>query len=246
MADTNPSYRLALVTGGTRGIGAAISRALQAAGRRVVASYRNGHEQAARFRDDTGIETVSFDVADLEQTRVAMADLTSRFGPVSVLVNNAGIIRDIGLVRMERDTWDAVLDTNLGSAFNLCRLLLPAMREQRWGRIVNITSVNGQTGQFGQTHYAAAKAGLQGFTRSLALECARYGVTVNALAPGYVETEMLSELSSETMARVLSGIPVGRLGQPEEIAAGVAFLTADTSGFVTGSTLSINGGQYMS
>jgi acetoacetyl-CoA reductase len=250
MTDTNtdqkgPARRVALVTGGTRGIGAAVSRALRDAGRHVVATYRNGHEEAARFTAETGIEAVSFDASDFAETERALAPLVERLGPVTILVNNAGIVRDIGLVRMSRAVWDEVLDTNLGAAFNLCRILVPGMRAAGFGRIVNIASINGQMGQFGQTHYAAAKAGLQGFTRSLALEGARYGITANALAPGYVDTDMLRSVSQDVLDRIVERIPVGRLGRPEEIAAGVVFLSADSSGFVTGTTLSMNGGQHV-
>jgi len=237
--------RLAPVTGGTRGIGAAISEALHLAGRRVVATYRNRHAEARDFHERTGIETVSFDAPDFAESEQAMAAIASRLGPVSILVNNAGIVADASISRMTRTLWEHVLDNHLGAAFNMSKLTFDAMRAQQFGRIVDISSINGQAGQQGQIDYAAAKAGLGGLTRALALDGARYGITVNALAPGYIDTEMLRDVPVDTMAKVVARIPVGRLGLPAEIARGVLFLSADEAGFITGSTVSINGGQHM-
>jgi len=240
-----PPSRLALVTGGTRGIGAAISEALHQSGRRVIATYRNRHAEARQFNERTGIETVSFDASDFTESGHAVAEITARHGTVSVLVNNAGIVADASMSRMTRELWEMVLDNNLGAAFNLTKLTFDGMRAQRFGRIVNISSINGQAGQHGQINYAAAKAGLGGFTRALALDGARYGITVNSVAPGYIETDMLRKVPATAMAKVVARIPVGRLGLPFEVARGVVFLAADEAGFITGSTLSINGGQHM-
>ncbi|MBB2200292.1 acetoacetyl-CoA reductase [Gluconacetobacter tumulisoli] len=237
--------RVALVTGGTRGIGAAVSRALHAAGHRVVASYGSNVAEARAFETATGIRTMAFDVAAFEACTDAMDRITETEGPVTILVNNAGITRDSTMGRMTRAAWDAVIDTNLGAAFNLCRLAMPVMRAQGFGRIVNMASINGQTGQFGQANYAASKAGLQGLTRALALEGARHNITVNTIAPGYIDTAMLETVPPHILADIVERIPVGRLGTPDDVARAVTFLTAEEAGFITGSTLSINGGQHM-
>ena len=237
--------RVALVTGGTRGIGASISRALQGAGRTVVASYIGNDEAAQHFSQETGIRVLKFDVSDFEACRIAVESITKELGPVEILVNNAGITRDGVLQKMSRDMWDAVMDTNLGSCYNLCKLTFEHMREQKFGRVVNIGSVNGQAGQYGQVNYAAAKSGIHGFTKALAQEGARFGITVNAIAPGYVDTDMVRAVPPDVLQKIIARIPAGRLGSPEDIARGVVFLTAEESDFVTGSTLSINGGQHM-
>ena len=237
--------RVALVTGGTRGIGAAISRALQEAGRMVVASYVGNDTAAEEFCSETNIKVHKFDVSNFDGCKEAVEQITAEFGPVEILVNNAGITRDGTLQKMSRDMWDAVVDTNLGSCYNLCKLTFETMREKKFGRIVNIGSVNGQAGQYGQVNYAAAKSGIHGFTKALAQEGARYGITVNAIAPGYVDTEMVRAVPPDVLQKIILRIPVGRLGTPGDIARGVVFLTADESDFVTGSTLSINGGQHM-
>lgn len=237
--------RIALVTGGTRGIGAAISVALKAAGRTVVASYAGNQAAAENFTAVHGIETMKFDAGDFAQCSEAVAAITNRLGPVEILVNNAGITRDGTMSRMSRDMWDAVIDTNLGSCFNLCKAAFEGMKAKKFGRIVNIGSINGQAGQYGQVNYAAAKSGIHGFTKALAQEGARYGITVNAIAPGYVDTDMVRAVPPDVLEKIVARIPVGRLGQAEDIARGVVFLTADDADFVTGSTLSINGGQHM-
>ncbi len=237
--------RLALVTGGTRGIGAEVSKALKAAGRHVVASYAANDQAAASFTAKTAIMTERFDVADFAAAAAAVARITAAHGPIEILVNNAGITRDATLARMTRQMWDSVIDTNLGSCFNLCKLLFDGMRERKFGRIVNIGSINGQAGQYGQVNYAAAKSGIHGFTKALAQEGARYGITVNAIAPGYVDTDMVRAVPADVLQKIIARIPVGRLGRAGDIARGVVFLTADGADFITGSTVSINGGQHM-
>jgi acetoacetyl-CoA reductase len=237
--------RVALVTGGTRGIGAAISQALKAQGRNVVANYAGNDAVAEGFRAETGINIMKFDVSDFAACEKAVAQITAEIGPIEILINNAGITRDATLARMTRDMWDAVLDTDLGSCFNLCKLTFDAMRAAKFGRVVNIGSVNGQGGQYGQVNYAAAKSGIHGFTKALAQEGARFGITVNAVAPGYIDTEMLQVVPADVLQKIVARIPIGRLGHADEIARGVTFLTAEDAGFVTGSTLSINGGQHM-
>ena len=237
--------RVALVTGGTRGIGAEISRALKAQGRTVIAVYAGNDQAAQEFGAETGIRPWKCDVSDFDACKQAVDQVTAEVGPIEVLVNNAGITRAATLQRMTRDMWEAVIDTNLGSCFNLCKLTFPAMRERKFGRIVNVGSINGQAGQYGQVNYAAAKSGIHGFTKALAQEGARYGVTVNAIAPGYVDTDMVRAVPGEVLQKIVSRIPVGRLGRAADIARGVAFFTADDADFVTGSTLSINGGQHM-
>jgi acetoacetyl-CoA reductase len=237
--------RIAVVTGGTRGIGAQISRALQAQGRTVVANYAGNDEAAKAFQADTGIRVWKFDVGHFDASQQGIAAITAEVGPIEILVNNAGITRDGTLARMTRDMWEAVIDTNLGACFNMCKLTFPSMRERKFGRIVNVGSINGQAGQYGQVNYAAAKSGIHGFTKALAQEGARFGVTVNAIAPGYVDTDMVRAVPGEVLQKIVARIPVGRLGRAEDIARGVAFLTADDADFITGSTLSINGGQHM-
>ncbi|MBN9563187.1 MAG: acetoacetyl-CoA reductase [Alphaproteobacteria bacterium] len=237
--------RVALVTGGTRGIGAAISRALKAQGRTVVANYGGNDTAAQAFAAETGIKVYKFDVSDFAACQEAVKHITAEIGPIEILVNNAGITRDGTLAKMDRTMWDAVLDTNLGSCYNLCKLTFDGMRAQKFGRIVNIGSINGQAGQYGQVNYAAAKSGIHGFTKALAQEGARFGITVNAIAPGYVDTDMVRAVPGDVLQKIIARIPAGRLGKAEDIARGVAFLTADDADFVTGSTLSINGGQHM-
>ncbi|MEM8915495.1 MAG: acetoacetyl-CoA reductase [Pseudomonadota bacterium] len=237
--------RVAVVTGGTRGIGAAISIALKDAGRTVVANYAGNDQAAEKFTAETGIAAKKFDVGDYDAVTAAMQEIEAELGPVEVLVNNAGITRDGTMHRMGRDAWDAVIDTNLGSCFNCCRAVIDGMRSRGFGRIVNIGSINGQAGQYGQVNYAAAKSGIHGFTKALAQEGAAKNITVNAIAPGYIDTDMVRAVPENVLEKIVARIPVGRLGQASEIARGVVFLTSDDAGFVTGSTLSINGGQHM-
>ena len=237
--------RVALVTGGSRGIGAAISVALKAQGRTVVANYASSDAAAEAFHAETGIRVMKFDVSDFAACQKAVEQITAEVGPIEILINNAGSTRDATLARMTRDMWDAVLDTDLGSCFNLCKLTFDAMRAAKFGRVVNIGSVNGQGGQYGQVNYAAAKSGIHGFTKALAQEGARFGITVNAVAPGYIDTEMLQVVPPDVLQKIVARIPIGRLGHSQEIARGVTFLTAEEAVFITGSTLSINGGQHM-
>lgn len=239
--------KIALVTGGTRGIGAAISIALKDAGFNVAASYHGNDEAAGAFKAETGIHVFKFDVGDFAACQAGIAQVESDLGPVDVLVNNAGITRDGMLHKMAPEQWSAVISTNLDSLFNTTRNVIEGMRERGFGRIINISSVNGQKGQMGQANYSAAKAGLIGFTKALAQESANKGITVNAVAPGYVATEMVKAIPEDVLnKRILPYIPVGRLGEPSEIARCVTFLASDEAGFITGSTLSANGGQYMS
>ena len=237
--------RVALVTGGTRGIGAEISKELQAAGRTVVASYASNDTVANAFAAETGIQVMKFDVADFAACEAAVARITAEVGPIEILVNNAGITRDGTLARMSRTMWDEVIDTNLGSCFNLCKLTFDSMKAAKFGRVVNIGSINGQAGQYGQVNYAAAKSGIHGFTKALAQEGARFHITVNAIAPGYVDTDMVRAVPPDVLQKIIGRIPMGRLGHADDIARGVVFLTADAADFITGSTLSINGGQHM-
>ncbi len=236
--------RVALVTGGTRGIGRAVSEGLINGGFRVVASYRDDAAAASVFAGETGIPVYRFDVSDFAQCRAAAA-IARDVGPVEILVNNAGITRDAPLHRMEPGQWDAVIDTNLSGCFNVTRAVIDGMRERGFGRIVTISSINGLTGQYGQTNYAAAKAGVLGFTRALALENAAKGITVNAIAPGYVDTDMVRQVPPAILDKIVARIPTGRLGRPQDIARGVLFLVADDADFITGATLDINGGQLM-
>jgi len=237
--------KVAIVTGGTRGIGAAIATALKDAGHTVAAGYAGNDEAAKRFTERTGIRTYKFDVADFDACKDAVERIEKDLGPVEVLVNNAGITRDGTMHRMSFDQWNAVLQTNLSSCFNMCRCVIEGMRERSFGRIVNIGSVNGQAGQYGQVNYAAAKSGIHGFTKALAKEGAAKGITVNAIAPGYIDTDMVRAVPEKVLEKIVATIPVGRLGRPEEIAKAVLFLVDDEMGFMTGSTLSINGGQHM-
>jgi acetoacetyl-CoA reductase len=237
--------RVALVTGGTRGIGAAISLGLKAAGRTVIANYASNEAAATGFHAEHGIPVMKFDVCDFDACKTAIERIVGEYGPIEIVVNNAGITRDGTMLRMNRTMWDAVIDTNLGSCFNTCKLTFEGMRAAKFGRIVNIGSINGQAGQYGQVNYAAAKSGIHGFTKALAQEGARFGITVNAIAPGYVDTEMVRAVPHEVLQKIIANIPMGRLGHAEDIARGVVFLTADDADFVTGSTLSINGGQHM-
>jgi acetoacetyl-CoA reductase len=237
--------RVAIVTGGTRGIGEAISVALRDAGYKVAANYAANEEAAAKFSKATGIAVYRFDVGDFEDCMAGVASIEKELGPVDVLVNNAGITRDATLHRMSFDQWDAVIQTNLTSCFNMCRALIDSMRARGFGRIVNIGSINGQAGQYGQVNYAAAKSGIHGFTKALAQEGAGKGITVNAIAPGYIDTEMVRAVPPNVLEKIIARIPVGRLGKADEIARGVLFLVSDEAGFITGSTLSINGGQHM-
>jgi acetoacetyl-CoA reductase len=239
--------RVALVTGGTRGIGAAICKALQAAGYAVAANYGGNDEAAAQFKAETGIHVYKWDVSSFEACAAGVKQVVDELGPVDVLVNNAGITRDAQLHRMTPEQWSAVITTNLGSLFNMSRQVVEGMRERKFGRIVNISSINGQKGQFGQVNYSAAKAGEIGFTKALAQEGARLGVTVNAICPGYIATDMVKAMSQEVLKeKVLPLIPIGRLGEPEEVARCVVFLASDDAGLITGSTITANGGQYFS
>jgi acetoacetyl-CoA reductase len=237
--------RVALVTGGQRGIGAAISEALQAAGRKVVANYAGNDAAAKAFTEQTGIPCAKFDVSDYDQCIAAVAKIEAEHGPIEILVNNAGITRDAVMKRLSRKMWDDVIDTNLGSCYNLCKAVWDGMSTRKFGRIVNIGSINGQAGQYGQVNYAAAKSGIHGFTKALAQEGARAQITVNAIAPGYVDTEMVRAVPPEVLEKIIARIPRGRLGTAQDIARGVVFLTADDADFITGSTMSINGGQHM-
>ncbi len=238
--------RVALVTGGTRGIGAAISVGLKDAGYKVAASYAGNDEAANAFKAETGILVYKWDVGDFDACQAGVQQVEADLGPVEVLVNNAGITRDGMFHRMEPEHWNAVIRTNLNSLFNMTRPVIDGMRERKFGRIINISSVNGQKGQMGQSNYSAAKAGLIGFTKALAQENAFKGITVNAIAPGYIATEMVRAVPKEVLdSKIIPQIPVGRLGEAEEIARCVVFLADDEAGFITGSTLSANGGQYM-
>jgi acetoacetyl-CoA reductase len=237
--------RNALVTGGTRGIGRAISEGLAQAGYKVAANYAGNDEAARRFTQETGIATFKFDVADFKSCAAGVQKIEQALGPIDVLVNNAGITRDSVLHKMTPEQWGHVIATNLTSCFNMCRLVIEGMRERGFGRIVNIGSINGQAGQYGQVNYAAAKSGIHGFTKALAQEGAGRGVTVNAIAPGYVDTDMVRAVPQHVLDKIVARIPTGRLGQAREIARGVLFLVSDDGGFITGSTLSINGGQHM-
>jgi acetoacetyl-CoA reductase len=237
--------RVALVTGGTRGIGAAIATALKAAGYKVAASYAGNDDAANKFKADTGIPVFKWDVSSYDSCAAGIKTVEAEVGPVDVLVNNAGITKDGMFHKMTPDQWNAVINTNLNSLFNMCRPVIEGMRERNFGRIINISSINGQKGQMGQTNYSAAKAGELGFTKALAQENAKKGVTVNAICPGYIGTEMVRAVPKEVLEKnILPQIPIGRLGEPEEIARCVLFLAADEASFITGSTITVNGGQY--
>jgi len=237
--------KVAIVTGGSRGIGEAISMALNEMGITVAAVYAGNDERARAFTDRTGIAAYRWDVGDHDACLAGVDKVASELGPVDILVNNAGITRDGTLAKMSFDDWNEVIRVNLGGCFNMAKAVFPAMRERKWGRIVNIGSINGQAGQYGQVNYAAAKSGIHGFTKALAQEGARAGITVNAIAPGYIDTDMVAAVPPPVLEKIVAKIPVGRLGNAGEIARGVAFLCSDEGGFITGSTLSINGGQHM-
>ncbi len=237
--------RVALVTGGTRGIGEAICTTLKEKGYTPVANYGGNDAAAAAFTERTGIAAVKFDVSDFDAVQAAVKQIEETIGPVEVLINNAGITRDGTMHRMSFEKWDAVIQTNLASCFNTCKAVIEGMRERGFGRIVNVGSVNGQAGQYGQVNYAAAKSGIHGFTKALALENAAKGITVNAIAPGYVDTDMVRAVPEDVLKKIIGTIPVGRLGRPEDIANSCMFLIDDESSFITGSTISINGGQHM-
>ena len=237
--------RVAIVTGGTRGIGEAISMALKDAGYKVAANYMGNDDRARSFSEKTGIAVYKWNVADFEECQKGVAQVAADLGPVEVIVNNAGITRDGTMREMARNGWDDVLDTNLGGCFNMCKAAWDGMVERKFGRVVNIGSINGQAGQYGQVNYAAAKSGIHGFTKALGQEGASKGITVNAIAPGYIDTDMVAAVPPDVLAKIVARIPVGRLGKAEEIARGVLFLVADDGGFITGSTMSINGGQHM-
>ena len=237
--------RVAVVTGGTRGIGAAICKRLKEAGYVVAAIYGSNDEAAMKFHEETGIPAYKVDVADFDACRAGVEKIAADLGPIEILVNNAGITRDGTMHRMEHASWQSVIDTNLGSCFNMSRCVIDSMRNRDFGRIINIGSINGQAGQYGQVNYAAAKSGIHGFTKALAQEAAAKGITVNAIAPGYVDSEMVRAVPPNVLEKIVQRIPVGRLGTADDIARGVLFLAADDAGFITGSTLSINGGQHM-
>lgn len=237
--------RVAIVTGGTRGIGQAVCLTLQSQGFTVVANYGGNDERARAFTAETGITAYRWDVGDHQASIDGCARVAAEVGAIDVLVNNAGITRDGTLHKMTFDDWNEVMRINLGGCFNMAKATFPGMRERGWGRIVNIGSINGQAGQYGQVNYAAAKSGIHGFTKALAQEGAKFGVTVNAIAPGYIDTDMVAAVPAPVLEKIVAKIPVGRLGQASEIARGVAFFASEEGGFVTGSTLSINGGQHM-
>jgi acetoacetyl-CoA reductase len=236
--------RVALVTGGTRGIGAAISVALKGAGYTVAANYAGNDEAAAKFTEETGIRTYKWSVADYDACKEGAARVEADLGPIDVLVNNAGITRDAPFHRMTREQWDEVISTNLSGVFNMTHPIWPGMRERKFGRVITISSINGQKGQFGQANYAASKAGDLGITKSLAQEGARFGITANAICPGYIATEMVMAVPEKVRESIIAQIPAGRLGEPEEIARCVVFLAADEAEFINGSTISANGAQF--
>lgn len=237
--------RVAIVTGGTRGIGEAISLALKDMGAIVAANYAGNEERAREFSERTGIRSYRWDVSDYDACHKGVELVEAELGPVDIVVNNAGITRDGTILKMSYQDWKEVMDTNLGGCFNMAKATFAGMRARGWGRIVNVGSVNGQAGQYGQVNYAAAKSGIHGFTKALAQEGAKAGVTVNAIAPGYIDTDMVAAVPQDVLAKIVARVPVGRLGHADEIARGVAFLCAEDAGFVTGSTMSINGGQHM-
>lgn len=237
--------KIALVTGGTRGIGASISKYLHKKGFHVIANYHSNEEAAQTFKKETGIEIIKFDVANFGEVNKKLSDVIRENGAIDVVINNAGITKDGFLHKMAEEDFDAVLNTNLKSAFNVCRAVIPAMREQEYGRIVNISSINAQKGQLGQTNYCAAKAGLIGFTKALALENARKNITVNVVCPGYIETDMTGAIPAEILTEIVKSIPAGRMGKPDEIGALVGYLVSEDAAFTTGATFSANGGQHL-
>jgi len=236
--------RVAVVTGGTRGIGAAIAKALKAAGYKVAANYGGNDDAAQKFKAEIGIPVYKWDVSSFDACAAGIKQVEADLGPIEVLVNNAGITRDATLHRMKPEQWTAVINTNLGSLFNMTRQVIEGMRARKFGRIVNISSINGQKGQIGQTNYSASKAGIVGFTKALALENARKGVTVNCICPGYIDTDMVAGVPEKVLEGIIAQIPVGRLGKAEEIAALAVYLASDEAAFMTGAVLTINGGQY--
>lgn len=237
--------RVVVITGGTRGIGEAMGRTFAQKGDAVIALYHSNQEKAEALHQETGIETRKLDVSDFNACESVVEEILKTFGSIDVLINNAGITRDGFLHKMSYEDWDLVLKTNLYAAFSLCRFIIPSMRERQWGRIINISSINGLKGQRGQTNYSASKAGLLGFTKALAQEVASHGITVNAIAPGYTDTEMVRAVSEDLLKKIISEIPVKRLGKPEEIAGLAFFLASEEAAFITGATLNINGGQFM-
>jgi len=237
--------RVALVTGGSRGIGASIAKTLKAQGYSVAASYAGNDEAAAAFTAETGIKTYKWDVSDYESCKEGIEQIEAELGPIDILVNNAGITRDAPFHKMTPQQWSEVMDTNLTGVFNMTHPLWKGMRERKFGRVITISSINGQKGQFAQANYSAAKAGDIGFTKALAQEGARAGITVNVICPGYIATDMVMAVPEKVRESIISTIPVGRLGEPEEIARCVAFLASDAAGFITGSTITANGGQYV-
>jgi len=237
--------RTAIVTGGVSGIGAATCRALKATGCQVAATFYGNGTDARKFSSETGMLACEWNVADLDACQRGVTEIAKALGPIDILVNNAGITRDGTLHKMTQEQWRSVIDVDLGGCFNMCRAVIESMRERRFGRIINISSINALSGQFGQTNYVAAKAGIIGFTKALALEGAARGITVNAIAPGYTDTAMVAAVPSDILKSIVATVPVGRLGRPDEIARAVAFLASDEAGFITGATLSINGGKYM-
>jgi acetoacetyl-CoA reductase len=238
--------RVAVVTGGTRGIGEAVCKALQQAGYKVAANYGGNDEAAQKFKAATGIPVYKWDVSSFDACAAGVKQVEADLGPIEILVNNAGVARDSMFHRMKPEQWTAVINTNLNSLFNMCRPVIEGMRTRKFGRIINISSINGQKGQMGQTNYSASKAGELGFTKALAQESAKSGITVNAICPGYIATEMVKAVPQEVMDKnILPQIPIGRLGEPEEVARCVVFLASDDAGLITGSTLTANGGQVM-
>lgn len=237
--------RVAIVTGGTRGIGSATASALKEAGYTVAAVYGSDGKNAEKFKKETSIATYKWDVSNFHACQDGIIQVVADLGPVEVLVNNAGITKDGTMHHMTHEHWQAVIDTNIGSCFNMSRAVIESMRTNKFGRIVNVGSINGQAGQYGQVNYAASKSGIHGFTKALAQESAAQGITVNAIAPGYIDTEMVAAVPENILKKIVDGIPVGRLGKPEEIARAILFLVSDDAGFITGSTLSVNGGQHM-
>jgi acetoacetyl-CoA reductase len=237
--------RTAVVTGGNRGLGAAAGKALLAAGHNVVAIYIGRVDEAHAFKKETGIDVYKCDVSHFAEVQEVFSAIDKKYGGIDILVNNAGITRDGFLHKMERAQWDAVINVNLSSSFNTCRAVVPGMRDRKWGRIINISSINGQKGQFGQTNYSAAKAGILGFTKALAQENANKGVTVNAVCPGYIMTEMTGAMQPEILESIRQGIPMGHLGEPADIGDMIAYIASDKAKFITGATFSVNGGQHM-
>lgn len=237
--------KIALVTGGTRGIGAAISKHLLKEGYKVAATFQRNQAQAQKFERETGIKVYCWDVKNLQACEEGVHHIEKDLGPIDILVNNAGITSDVSFHKMSSLQWNDVIDTNLSSCFNMCQAVIDGMRTRHYGRIINISSINGQQGQFGQTNYAAAKAGIIGFTKSLAIETAQKGITVNAVAPGYIKTDMVQAVKPDMLDKIIARIPVGRLGEPEDVANAVSFLANEKTSFMTGATLTLNGGQYL-